>query len=181
MGAMLAGFCLMTGANALSQTTTPRSNDVYAINSGGGAISGWTADSNFLLGSTYMNDRQPVSQANLPGDDAPAAVYQAQREGDHFSYIFTGLQKSTVYQVTLHFAELYFNQENQRKFNVTMNGTPELQDFDIVANAGGPFKATAMQFFIATDATGQLKIDFTKGSADQPTVSAVEVATRVNG
>ena len=181
MGALLAGICLTTGMNALSQTTTPRPNDVYAINAGGGAIDGWTADSNFYLGNTYTNDSQPVSLAGLPQDDAPPAVYQDQREGGHFSYIFTGLQPTTTYQVTLHFAELYWQLPNQRKFNVTINGTPELPDYDIVANAGGPFKAIAVQLFVATDASGELKIDFTRGSMDQPVVNAIEVATRLNG
>ncbi len=166
---------------APAQTTTPRANDVYAINAGGPAISGWTADAGFVLGGAYSNTSRQVSLVNLPQDDAPAAVYQDAREGDHFSYIFGALQANTVYAVTLHFAELYFSAPNQRQFNVAVNGMPELTNFDIVAAAGGPFRATTMTFYVAADSTGRLKIDFTRGAYDQPAVSAVESATRLGG
>lgn len=178
---LLAGLCLAAATPALSQTTTPRSNDVYAINAGGGSISGWAADSSFLLGSTYANNNQSVSLANLPQDDAPAAVYQDAREGDHFSYIFKTLQANTIYAVTLHFAELYWSAKNQRQFNVAINGTPELNNFDIVAAAGGPFRATTMSFFVQSDKNGVIEVDFSRGAFDQPAVNAVEVATRVGG
>ena len=180
LGAILAGTVL-AGPAALAQTTTPRPNDVYAINAGGPAISGWTADAGFVLGSAYSNTSHQVSLANLPSGDAPAAVYQDEREGDHFSYIFKALQANTVYAVTLHFAELYFSAVNQRQFNVAVNGMPELTNFDIVAAAGGPFRATTMTFYVAADSTGALKIDFTRGAYDQPLVSAVEIATRLGG
>ena len=181
LGAVLAGSSLATGTAAIGQTTTPRPNDVYAINSGGGAVSGWAADADFLLGSAYANDSKQVSLANLPQDDAPMAVYQDAREGDHFSYVFKTLQPNTIYAVTLHFAELYWSSPNQRQFNVAINGTAELTNFDIVAAAGGPFRATTMSFFVQTDKNGVIEVDFTRGAFDQPTVNAVEVATRVAG
>ena len=181
VGTVLAGGCLAAGTAASGQTTTPRPNDVYAINSGGAAISGWTADAGYLLGSAYSNTTRQVSLVNLPQDDAPAAVYQDGREGDHFSYIFKALQANTVYAVTLHFAELYFSAANQRQFNVAINGTPELTNFDIVAAAGGPFRATTMTFYVAADSKGVLTINFTRGAYDHPLVNAVEIATRVGG
>ena len=181
LGVLSAGFLLAAGMSASGQTTTPRANDVYAVNSGGPAVSGWAGDTGFLLGSEYSNFGTPVSLANLPQDDAPAAVYQDAREGDHFSYVFPALAPSTVYSVTLHFAELYFTAPGQREFNVSINGLPELTNFDIVAAAGGPFLATSMQFFVKSDANGVIEIDFTRGAVDQPTVNAVEIATRIAG
>lgn len=180
-GILVAGSILTSGTAGLAQTTTPRANDVFAVNAGGPAVSGWAADTDFVLGSQYSNSSTPVSLANLPQDDAPAAVYQDAREGDHFSYVFPALAPSTVYSVTLHFAELYFTAPGQREFNVAINGLPELTNFDIVAAAGGPFLATTMQFFVKSDANGVIEINFTRGAFDQPTVNAVEVATRVAG
>lgn len=153
--------------------------EVFAINAGGGATSYYSADSHYTLGSVYSNTSRTVSTAGS-SYPAPAAVYQDEREGDHFSYKFTGLQRSTVYTVILHFAELYWTLPEQREFNVSINGTLKLSNFDIVAEAGGPFRAVDELFFVRSDAIGNLKIDFLKGAADQPLVNGIEIRL-ING
>ena len=61
--------------------------------------------------------------------------------------------------VTLKFAELYFTTPGLRVFNVVINGQTVLSNFDIVAAAGGPFKAIDRQFPVNVT-NGQIKIDF---------------------
>jgi hypothetical protein len=84
----------------------------------------------------------------------------------------------------LHFNETYWGNlapggVGSRKFNVDMEGRPWLADFDIVARAGGPMRAVQVDFQVnVTD--GTLNIDFSKGSADLPLVSAIEVSPAFN-
>jgi hypothetical protein len=86
------------------------------------------------------------------------ALYQSVRAGSAFSYLFDNMA-SGKYEVTLHFMEPYWSSAGQRLFNVAIEGTQVLTDFDIFAAAGGQFVAYSETF--AVDVTdGQLSIDF---------------------
>jgi hypothetical protein len=78
------------------------------------------------------------------------------------------------YSVTLKFAELYFSTPGRRQFNVSINGSPVLTNFDIVAQAGGPLKAIDQSFPVSVT-NGQIAIQFTPGLGDQPQVNAIQV------
>ena len=69
----------------------------------------------------------------------------------------------------------------QRKFNVSLNGTPVLSDFDIVAEAGAALKAIVRDFTTRADTHGNITIDFMLGSENYPKVSGIEIvpATRL--
>jgi hypothetical protein len=149
--------------------------DVYAINAGGPAAGCYTADSNFTGGSVYSNTSQPITFGGAANAPAPAQVYQDEREGSQFSYVFTGLQPGILYAEILHFAELYWSLPEQREFNVSINGTQVLQNFDIVGTAGSPFEAVDEFFFIRADANGTIEIDFSRGAVDQPLISGIEI------
>jgi hypothetical protein len=80
--------------------------------------------------------------------------------------------------VRLHFAELHYTAPNQRKFSVDINGTRVLTNFDKVAAAGGPFKATVRDFTAVANPTGHIVIHFVQGNAGvdgNPTVSGIQV------
>ena len=164
--------------NAITVPAIPP-GDVFAINAGGIAAGGYSADTDFLLGSVYSNNSQQVSTLNVP-NAAPSAVYQDVREGDHFSYVFSGLKPATTYAIILHFAELYWTYPEQRQFNVSINGKQVLTNFDIVQTVGGPFEAVVESFFIASDPSGKIEIDFLHGAVDQPMVNAVEIRSDSN-
>lgn len=98
-------------------------------------------------------------------------LYQTERWGS-FSYQFAVPNGS--YNVVLKFAEIYWTGVGQRIFNVSINGSPVLSNFDIVAAAGAPLTAIDKTFPVTV--TNQLvTIQFTRGSADNPKVSAVEI------
>jgi hypothetical protein len=106
---------------------------------------------------------------------APAAVYQHERSGGSFSYVFPNLTPGANYTVRLHFAEFFFTATGQRVFNVAINGLRVLPSFDIVATAGAANKAVVEQFTATADGTGRITINYTPGSADQPKASAIEI------
>src|SRR5262249_53765244 len=73
----------------------------------------------------------------------------------------------------LDFAEFEFNAAGQRTFNVNINGTQVLTNFDIFATAGGANKAVARQFTARADASGQITITFTNSSS--ALINAIQV------
>ena len=99
------------------------------------------------------------------------ALYQTEPYGA-FSYNFT--VPNGNYTVLLKFAEIYFTTAGQRVFNVSINGTPVLTNFDIVAVAGAPLKALDESFPVAVT-NGTIAIQFTTGTANWPKVSAIKI------
>lgn len=138
----------------------------YAINAGGGAAGIYAADA-YYHGDTFVDvtTNNPINTA-LVADPAPQAVYQTGRFGDghksgNFDYIFPGLTPGGTYDVRLDFAELYYNAAGRRVFNVAINGTPELTNFDIYAQAGGQYIALMRTFSVQADAAGTIDVKFT--------------------
>ena len=147
--------------------------DLIAIASGATAQTGtFSADEDFNGGGTNSNFNAPISIAGVT-NPAPVAVYQSERAGV-FSYTISGLTAGATYPVRLHFAEYYFNQPGQRVFNIAINNTPVLSNFDIVAVAGANH-ALVEQFAATANTSNQIVISFTAGSANQPKVSGIEV------
>jgi hypothetical protein len=139
----------------------------------GGSASGWfAADANFSGGNT-ASTTAAISTSGV-SDPAPAAVYQTERWGAH-TYTITGLAANASHTVRLHFAEIYWNGANQRKFHVNINGTRVLTDFDVFAAAGAKNKAHVRQFTATSNGSGQITIQFLVGAIDQPKISGIEV------
>jgi hypothetical protein len=57
---------------------------------------------------------------------------------------------------------------------VSINGTPELTDFDIIAAARAPLTAIDKAFPVWVTG-GTIQIQFIQGSVDLPKVSAIEI------
>ena len=167
-----AGFS--PASNQANVATLVGQAQVLAINSGGAALSGtsWAADEDSTGGGTYSNFNT-VSTTGVV-NAAPMAIYQSERSGV-FNYVLPGLTAGNSYTVRLHFAEIYWTQTGQRVFNVAINGTPVLSNFDIVNIAGGPNIAIVKQFTATANSGGQIVISFTAGTADQPKISGVEL------
>ncbi|HEX4386689.1 MAG TPA: malectin domain-containing carbohydrate-binding protein, partial [Myxococcales bacterium] len=157
----------------VSSTAAPGSQ-LMAINTGGGAMAPFAADTGFS-GGTQFSSTNTVSTAGAVSP-APAAVYQTERYGP-MTYTLGGLTAGTTYMVRLHFAEVFWTAANQRLFNVTINGAAALTNFDIFTAAGGANKAVIQQFNATANASGAIVVGFTNGSADQAKISALEVTT----
>jgi hypothetical protein len=78
--------------------------------------------------------------------------------------------------VTLKFSEDYWTAAGKRIFNVILNGTTVLSNFDIFADAGGEYIADDKTFNTIVNSAGQIVIQFQNGSADYAKVDAVELA-----
>jgi len=143
---------------------------LYRIHAGPGTIGSFNPDNYFTGGSLYtVTQNIDTSAANA----APMAVYQTQRYGN-FSYVMPNLTPGTSYTVRLHFAESYFSVAGQRFFNVAINGSPALTNFDIATAAGGVNKALVEQFTATADSSGKITITFT-WQTNWPLVNGVEI------
>ena len=78
------------------------------------------------------------------------------------------------YTVRLHFAEIYWNGPGRRLFNVAINGTQVLTNFDIFAAAGGKDRAIVKPFNAVADAQGTITIASTT-VPNNAKVSGIEV------
>jgi hypothetical protein len=149
-------------------TVPPSTTTVAMVNAGGSAYTDpsgntWSGDYGFSGGGTAQ------TSANIAGTNS-AALYQTCRWGG-FTYSFP--VSNGNYNVTLKFAEIYFTTPGSRVFNVSINGTPVLTNFDIVAQAGA-FTALDKTFPVAVS-NGQIAIQFSRGPADQPLVSGISI------
>ncbi len=147
---------------------------LIAINAGGPSGNGFAADTGFTGGGTSSVQHDIATQAVI--NAAPAAVYQTDRAGN-FTYTLSGLTPGSSYAVRFHFAETYFTTPGQRLFNIAINTTTVLSNFDIIAAAGGEFLPLVEQFAATADNNGTITLGFTSGARDQPKVNAIELLT----
>lgn len=160
-----------TLANGFSITTNTNPFAPILVNGGGPAYTdtqgqAWGADKYFSGGST-------ASTTHAIANTADPTLYQTERWGD-FSYTFS--VPNGAYSVVLKFAEIYWTTVGQRVFNVAINGTPVLTNFDIIAAAGANYTAID-KLFTATATNGTITIQFTNGSTDYPKISAIEISS----
>lgn len=142
-----------------------------SANSGGYAAGNFTADANFS-GGTVASATNTIDTSAVT-NPAPQSVYQTERYGN-FTYTFGGLTPSATCTVRLHFVEFYWNSVGQRRFNVSINGTQVLANFDIIAAAGGQNKAIVRQFAANANGSGQIVIQYTTVT-DNAKSSGIEV------
>jgi hypothetical protein len=134
-------------------------------------VSPFVADEDFTSSSTIDHANTiDVSKVTLP---APSAVYQTARIGN-FTYTVPGFAAGSIATVRLHFAETYFTTAGSRVFNVSINGTTVLSNFDIVRVAGANNRAFIAQFTEPSNATGAYVIKFAS-VVNNSLVSGIEI------
>jgi hypothetical protein len=148
-----------SAASAQATATTPAAGAyLIAINSGGLAVSPFAADEDFA-GGTESTTTATITTTGVT-NPAPEAVYQSQRFGN-FTYTIPGYTAGSNHTVVLYFDEFYWTAAGKRVFNVSINGTQVLANFDVFAAAGGEFKAIDKTFTATANASGQIVIVFT--------------------
>ena len=154
-----------------SATTQACPSSTIQINSGGPAVSPYVADEDFAGGATIDH----VNTIDLSGvtNPAPMAVYQSARVGN-FTYTIPGFTAGSSHTVRLHFAETFFSSAGSRTFDVSINGTQVLTNFDIFAATGAKNKAVIEQFTENANSSGGYVITFTS-VVNQSLVSGIEV------
>ncbi len=142
-------------AGITASATTPAT--AFAVNSNGPAVAPFTADANFVGGSTF----QTTTAITLTGlvSPAPMAVYQRQRSSTAV-YTFPGLEAGKNYKLRLHFAEIYWNSAGNRVFNVVVNGTTAISNLDVFAAAGGKNKGLIREVDTIADTSGNIVVSF---------------------
>jgi beta-glucanase (GH16 family) len=162
-------YYVISATNSFGESTNSAQSTVNlgayatAVNSGGSASAQFSADTNFagtVSGGTQATPVTTTIDTSTVTSPAPQDVYQSERYGN-FTYTFTNLTAGLNYKLRLHFAEFYWTAVGQRRFNVLINGTQVLSNFDIIAAAGAANKAN-IQEFNATPNSGQIAIQYVK-------------------
>lgn len=140
----------------LSQVYTDSNGDTWAIDFGFDAASSQDFTLNVGIQDTV--------------DDT---IYQSERYtlGAGTSYSLT-VPGNGTYAVRLHFAETFWS-SGERIFDVSLEGSAALTNYDIASSAGANFKATFENFTVAV--IGNLDLSLLKGLQDAPKISAIEV------
>jgi alpha-glucosidase len=163
-----------TPTNTPTPTATPASGTlVTAIDAGGSATGSFVADTDFTQGNEFSDTSTSISTSKV-SNPAPQAVWQTCRWNSSFAYTIPGLNAGNTYTLDLDWAELSWQAAGQREFNVAINGTTVLSNFDVYAQAG--YKtALQKQFSVVANSSGQIVISFTQGAADNPFISGIEI------
>ncbi len=176
--ALVNGIELYSGTLPVPPPPTPLTS--VSINAGGNAAGNYITDTGFSGGQIYSSTASVDTSAVT--NPAPEAAYQSVRYGTNFTYHIFHLIPNTSYHVNLHFNELYWGTdlangnggEGSRVFNVAINGTDVLDNFDIFATAGGANKAIVEPFTATSDSNGIISISFTSVT-DNAMVNGFEV------
>jgi fibronectin type 3 domain-containing protein len=132
---------------------------VLAIAPGGQSAGSFVADTDFSGGAVSGGTIASINTTAIT-NPPPQSVLQHGRYGN-FTYTIPNLTPGTTYNVRLDFVEYYFNTAGARVFNVAINSTPVLTNFDIWSAAGGQNIALAETFVAVASPTGTISISFT--------------------
>ncbi len=133
----------------------------------------------------YFNGGQPFQNPNAQ----TAALFQTERTSSSLVFDYAIPLENGLYNVVLHFAEIYWNATGgasgavgSRIFDVLMEGSTILDDFDILAETE-PETPISKSFEVSvTD--GELNLGFTSlaenGGVNQPKISAIEITGITN-
>jgi Malectin domain/Ricin-type beta-trefoil lectin domain/Putative Ig domain len=147
------------------------------ISAGGPAAAPFVADEDYTGGAT-ADTTNAITTTGVT-NPAPQSVYQHNRYGN-FTYTIPGLTAGASYNVRLDFAEEYWTTAGSREFNVVINGTQVLTDFDIFATAGGEYKAVAESFTATASSAGAVTIQFVTVK-DNAQVNGIEISPTSGG
>ena len=164
-----------TQSNQISVTTPAQTGTVIRVNAGGPAYTDsagqvWAADTGFNTG--YVTT---VSAAIAGTVDDP--LYQRDRwdSGSAPELVYSFTVPNGNYTVKLHFVEHWSGGQavGRRVFDVSLENQLALDNLDIFAEAGG--YTLLVKTLQTTVSDGQLNISFAHGSADDPTIGAIEI------
>jgi N-acetylneuraminic acid mutarotase len=179
LGATSLGDQVTITVNAPTGGTT-----LYRINAGGPQVT--NSIGNFAADVFFSPSPGSIYSVTTPiAGTTNDAIYQTERYSDTdngtFSYALPIANGS--YTVILHFAEIYWTTAGSRVFDVTLEGTKVLDNYDIVQKAGS--FAAKTETFTANVADGTLNILFSAtvadGGKDRPKISAIEVLQNGTG
>lgn len=168
----------------LPDPNAPALMAAHRINAGGGQLTAapgiFAADNYFSNGAGKTYNPTTTSTTFPIANTQDDALYQSERtaEADHGTFSYDLPVANGAYTVVLHFAEIYWNTRGQRVFDVALEGSLVLDNYDILKKTGTNFTA-ASESFVVDVADGLLNIHFSAlastGGINRPKVSAIEV------
>ncbi|MGO8669826.1 MAG: fibronectin type III domain-containing protein [Capsulimonadaceae bacterium] len=161
-------------SNEASATPAAGTSGPVSINCGGAASGSFVADIDFAGGSTASTS-STIGTTMVSSPIPAQAVLNTQRVGATITYTLGGFQPNSGANPTLYFADFTSTASGQREFNVTINGTEVLANFDIYANTHGQYQAIQQNFATTTNSSGQVVISLTSGAAGQPVINGIIV------
>ena len=166
---------MITLLAAASLSNAALASDTIRVNSGATApftdSAGrvWAADSGFVGGQVYTQ-----TGIEIAGTTNDALHLDERWDSQDFSYNFN--VTPGTYRVNLHEASLYPDVCNAggRVFDVTINGTKVLTNYDMFNEVGCLF-AQVKAFTVSTTSNGKINITFNIGTAQNPKINAIEI------
>jgi fibronectin type 3 domain-containing protein len=141
-------------------SATPQASAlILAISAGGPASGSFVADTDFSGGTVSTGTKAAINTGGVT-NPPPQSVLQHGRYGN-MTYTIPSLTPGASYTVRLDFVEYAFNAAGARVFNVAINGTQVLSNFDIWSAAGGENIALARSFTTTASSAGKITIAFT--------------------
>src|SRR5262249_24051860 len=164
---LLGGVLLAAGTTAISAQTVN-------VNCGGSELvasdgTHWSGDA-WYTGGDLLYTSYAIANTN-PLD---LYLYRSARAGLYGDFSYNIPVPNGSYTVTLKMAEIQFSNPGERVFNVAINGTPALSNFDILAHVG-PLTPFDQQFPVAVT-NGAVKIDV-QGVVRKGLLSAIQIAS----
>jgi hypothetical protein len=169
-GVDLAGLSVTSTQASASISQCPTVSSAQ-INAGGPAVAPFLSDVDFSGGS-IISHKNVIDLSGVT-NAAPMAVYQDGRQGN-FSYTLSGFVPGSTHTVRLHFAETFFSTVGSRTFNISINGTQVMTNFDIFAAAGAKNKAVIQELTENADSNGTFVVTFTS-VVNSSLLSAIEI------
>ena len=127
---------------------------VAAINAGGGALTDAITGIDFSADDYFSTPSSTFTDGNAGNGQQPAfdgSVYETERFGSDFSYAIP--VAPGVYDVDLHFAEIFASAAGVRAFDVIIEGQLVLDEYDILGETGGDINQTLIESFADIDPT----------------------------
>ncbi len=162
----------VTASHTINASFSVISSTVYQINCGSSSTASPYAADQYYSGGTMHTVTNNIDLSGVT-DTAPSAVYKSERYGNA-TYTIPGLVAGNNYKVRLHMAELYQTATGKRKFNVAINGTTVLSNFDIYAVTGARYKALVREFTTIANTSGNIVITLTTVT-DNASICGIEI------
>lgn len=186
---------LLFAMNAFAQPSgTLYSTTLYRVNAGGTTVTSidtskvaWGNDhpdapsiyvDTAIAGNrTYTVFDTILFDASVPAS-VPVKVFKSERSlsefkgGTELEWKFP-VKATTLVEVRLYFAELYFNEPGVRVFDIWLEGEKKLSNFDIF-NEVGKFTGVAKTYVVEVSDDDTLNIVFAK-NVGQPKVNGIEI------
>ncbi len=164
------------GPGGAGNTTTSLSP---SLSGGSNNVITTTLGKTFTADTTSGTNINTASSIDVTGvsNPAPLTVYRNARAGA-FTYTFPSLTPGATYSVRLHFSEIdpTVTANGARTFNVSINGTTVLTNYDIYKTCGGRNVADVETFAAVADpAAGTVTVALSAGSASVPIINGIEI------